>query len=260
VAELPGAGLSAGATRLGSARFCGLPDAGAEGLWLARPDRLPVLFRFADRLRPESAAAIAELRRMGLTVELLSGDAAGPVGAAAAASGIPHWTAGADPAAKAARIGALKAAGHRPLMVGDGINDATALALAHASAAPDTGSGLAQAAADLVLRGSPVGCLPAVLRAARRARRLARQNLVMSLVYNLVAVPVAVAGLATPLLAGAVMATSSLIVILNALRAESDAPAPGDQAGAPAPGDQGGAPAPGATPAGPPPENDRWSR
>jgi Cu2+-exporting ATPase len=106
-------------------------------------------------------------------------------------------------------------------MVGDGINDAAAMAVAHASVSAGGGADLAQDAADLVLRGEGVGLLPVAeaVEAARRARRIARQSLGFSLAYNLVAVPAAVVGLVTPLLAAVVMATSSLAVIGNALRA-----------------------------------------
>ncbi len=120
-----------------------------------------------------------------------------------------------------ARVEALRAAGRRPLMVGDGINDAAAMAVAHASVSAGGGADLAQDAADLVLRGEGVGLLPVAeaVAAARHARRIARQSLGFSLAYNLVAVPAAVVGLVTPLLAAVVMATSSLAVIGNALRA-----------------------------------------
>jgi Cu2+-exporting ATPase len=177
----------------------------------------------AEWVRHDAAASVAALRRLGLSVELLSGDAAPAVAAAAAASGIDVWRAGVAPAAKAAHVAALRAAGRRPLMVGDGINDATALAGAHVSASPAHGTDIAQAASDLVLQGeAPLAALPGAIVAARRAQRLARQNIGFSLAYNLVAVPCAIAGLATPLIAAAVMATSSLAVTLNALRAERE--------------------------------------
>ncbi|MFZ4411006.1 MAG: HAD-IC family P-type ATPase, partial [Paracraurococcus sp.] len=223
VREVPGRGLVAGEYRLGSAGFLGVagPDAGLT-LWFAAPGRVPVAFRFADRLRPESAAVVGALRRLGLGVELLSGDAAPAVAAVAAQAGIEAWTAQATPEAKAARIEALRAAGHRPLMVGDGINDAAALALAHVSACPGDGTDLAQTAADLVLRAEGLGALPGAIRTARRAQRLSRQNIAFSLAYNVVAVPLAITGVVTPLLAALVMASSSLIVIGNALRAGKD--------------------------------------
>lgn len=234
VVEVPGQGLRLagaqgggpeGETRLGSAPFIGLPQED-EGLtlWLSRPGLSPVPFRFADRLREDAAPAVAALRALGLEAELLSGDAPPAVEAAAHAAGIGPWQARATPEGKAERIAALSVAGHRPLMVGDGINDAAALALAHVSATPQGATDLAQTAADLVLRGEGpgregLGALPYAIRVARRAQRLARQNIAFSLIYNIVAVPCAVLGYATPLIAALVMASSSIIVILNALRA-----------------------------------------
>ncbi|EFH09605.1 HAD-IC family P-type ATPase, partial [Teichococcus cervicalis] len=135
------------------------------------------------------------------------------------AAGIGPWQARATPAQKAERIAALSVAGRRPLMVGDGINDAAALALAHVSATPQGATDLAQTAADFVLRGEGLAALPYAIRVARRAQRLARENIAFSLIYNIVAVPCAVLGYATPLIAALVMASSSIIVILNALRA-----------------------------------------
>ena len=227
VTEIPGRGLmQAGVALLGSAGFLGLPADGAGlTLWFrAEPDATPVAFRFADRLRDEAEASVAALAALGLRPELLSGDAAPAVAAVAAQVGIADWRAGVDPAGKAAHVEALRAAGHRPLMVGDGINDAAALALAHVSAAPEAGTDLAQTASDLVLRGAaPLSALPAAIATARRAQRLARQNIGFSLAYNLVAVPLAVLGLVTPLIAALVMASSSLVVILNSLRAGTEA-------------------------------------
>jgi len=233
VTEHPGRGLQAEGLRLGSAAFLGIPGADAGlTLWFADGAAPPVAFRFADRLRPDAAAVIARLGELGLAAELLSGDAAPAVAAVAGQTGIGHWQAGATPEAKAARIAALRAAGRRPLMVGDGINDAAALALAQASACPGDGTDLAQTAADFVLQGAGLraglraglGALPGAILTARRAQRLARQNIVFSLAYNLCAVPLAMAGLVTPLLAALVMASSSLIVIGNALRAGKEAP------------------------------------
>ncbi|GAA0595991.1 heavy metal translocating P-type ATPase metal-binding domain-containing protein [Craurococcus roseus] len=231
VEEVPGAGLrTADGARLGSAAFVGIdaPEAGdaAPGpvlWWRAAPGAAPVAFRFADPPRPDAAEAVSALRRLGLAAEILSGDSPGAVSAVAAAVGVEEWRAGASPADKATRIEALQAEGRRPLMVGDGINDAAAMALAHASASPGGGADLAQDTADFVLRGGGTagGLLPMAeaVSVARRSRRIARQSLGFSLAYNLVAVPAAVAGLVTPLGAAVVMATSSLAVIGNALRA-----------------------------------------
>ncbi|KAA2213995.1 heavy metal translocating P-type ATPase [Teichococcus oryzae] len=226
VVEFPGRGLACGAARLGSATFLGLPADGT-GLtlwWRAAPDQPAVAFRFADRLRPDAAVAVASLRQLGLTVELLSGDAHPAVAAVAAQLGIDEWRAGVTPEGKAARLAALRQAGRRPLMVGDGINDMAALAMAAASAVPEDATDSAACAADLVLRGGP-GALPEAVRIARRAQRAARQNIAFSLSYNVVAVPTAILGFCTPLIAALVMASSSLIVIGNALRVGGRGPA-----------------------------------
>jgi P-type Cu2+ transporter len=221
VVEHPGQGLlAADGARLGSARFLGLaPEPRGMTLHYWAPSGEAVAFRFADRLRPDAREAVEALRAQGLEVELLSGDGAGAVEQAARESGIASWRAGVDPAGKAARIADLTAQGHRVLMVGDGLNDAAALAAAHVSAAPAEGSDLAQTASDLVLRAHGPALLPGAIATARRARRIARQNIAFSLAYNAIAVPAAVLGLATPLIAALVMASSSLIVTLNALRA-----------------------------------------
>jgi Cu2+-exporting ATPase len=223
VVEVPGQGLQAGAARLGSPAFCGLP-ASADGMTLAlrEGDATPTIFRFADRMREDAPEAVAALAALGLPAELLSGDGEGAVAALAWQAGIAHWRAGADPAGKQARIAALIAAGHRPLMVGDGINDAAALAAAHVSASPAGATDLAQTAADLVLQRDGLAMLPAAIRIARRAQAIARQNIGFSVAYNVLAVPLAVTGLVTPLIAALVMASSSIIVVLNALRAGKD--------------------------------------
>jgi len=225
VEELAGRGLRCRLERLGSAAFCRVADP-ADGthsvLWYrASPDAVAIPFRFTDRLRLDAAPAVRTLAELGLTVELLSGDHPGAVEQAATRSGIAQWTAQASPTDKAQRIEALNAAGRRPLMVGDGLNDAAALSLAHVSATPANATDLAQVASDFVLQpDTGLAVLPVAILVARKAQRLARQNIALSLGYNLIAVPCAMLGLASPLIAALVMASSSLVVILNALRAE----------------------------------------
>jgi Cu2+-exporting ATPase len=223
VVELPGQGLKRGGERLGSAAYCGVAAADApQGttLWYqATPGVAAVPFHFAAALRPDAREAVTALRALGLEVELLSGDTPATTAAAASATGIAIWHAAASPETKAARIAALQAAGRRVLMVGDGINDAAALATAQASASLEDSTDLAQAVADLVLRGSRLAALPEAIAAARHAMHLSRQSLGFALAYNLIAVPAAVAGAVTPLVAALVMASSSLAVIGNALRA-----------------------------------------
>ncbi len=179
-----------------------------------------MVFRFEDSLREDAGAAVAAFRAAGLGVELLSGDAPEVVERVAAEVGIAAWEGGASPARKAARIAELAAQGRRVLMVGDGVNDAAALACAHVSAAPASGMDVAQAASDFVLQGGGLLPLAEAVERARRAQRVAAQNIGFAFLYNIVAVPVAIAGYATPLIAALVMASSSLAVIGNALRLE----------------------------------------
>ncbi|MFO1082805.1 MAG: copper-translocating P-type ATPase [Reyranellaceae bacterium] len=221
VVEQSGLGLECGAVRLGSARFCGIDatvDDGRSELWLARPGTAPVRFAFADRLRPDAAATLTALRQRGLTVELLSGDRPAAVARAARDAGIEHWRAETSPAAKAEIVAALVRDGRKVLMVGDGLNDAPALAAATASISPTTAAEATQNTADAVFQGDALRPLLEILEVARRADRLVRQNLGLALLYNLSAVPLAVLGAVTPLIAAVAMSSSSLLVIGNALR------------------------------------------
>lgn len=193
-------------------------DDGGPELWLVRPGHGPVAFRFADTLRADAAPTVAALAKLGLAVELLSGDRRAAVGAAAHDAGIAIWHGEARPADKLARLGALARDGHKVLMVGDGLNDAPALAAAHVSMSPAAAADVSQAAADFVFQGEALGAVERTIAVARRARSLARGNFALAFGYNLLAVPVAMAGLVTPLIAAAAMSASSLVVTLNALR------------------------------------------
>jgi Cu2+-exporting ATPase len=224
VAETPGAGLARttpeGEERLGSARWCGVADAAAGDatLWFCPAAGEPVPFRFEDRLRPDAGAVVQRLARAGYAVELLSGDRESAVSAAAAEAGITHWRAGLTPADKIARLEALKAQGRKVVMVGDGLNDAPALAAAHASLSPSTAADVSQTAADAIFQGERLGAVLEALAVAKAARRLALQNFAIAVGYNAVFVPLAVAGLVTPLLAAVAMSTSSILVTANAVR------------------------------------------
>ena len=230
VREVPGSGLElereGGTVRLGSRRFVGLreepqPLGSGPELWLARPGRAPLRFAFADQARADAAATVAALRKAGYAVELLSGDRTATVAALAAEVGVTEWRAAVDPAGKCARLAELRAAGRKVLMVGDGLNDAAALAAADVSASPASAVDIAQTAADAVFQGDRLAPVAELLATARRADRLVRQNLGFTLVYNLLAVPIAMVGLATPLVAAVAMSSSSLVVIGNALRLSS---------------------------------------
>ncbi len=206
--------------RLGRASFVGAPvDAGRETeLWFRREGEPAIRFAFADELRPDAAEAVRALKARGLTVQLLSGDATSAVARAAMEAGVERWTGGMLPAQKVRVIEALAATGRKTLMVGDGLNDAGALAHAHASMAPGSAADASQNAADLVFLGEQLSSVVLAIDVARAARRRALENFAFSALYNLVAAPAAAAGLVTPLIAALAMSGSSLTVTLNALR------------------------------------------
>ena len=218
--------------RLGSPVFCGA-EAQAAATLAAHPDAsvlcfragegAPVAFPVRQDLRPDAAAVIASLLASGRRVLILSGDRAAAVAAVADRLGVAEWEAGLAPPDKIARIAALQRDGARVLMVGDGLNDAPALAAAHASLSPATAAHVSQAAADALFLGRSLAPVLAVLDAGRRARRLMLQNLWVSAAYNLLAVPLAAIGLLTPLIAALAMSGSSVVVTLNALRARGRA-------------------------------------
>ncbi|MBR0955931.1 cation-translocating P-type ATPase [Bradyrhizobium japonicum] len=172
-------------------------------------------------LRPDAQAVIAALKARNIGIEILSGDREPAVKAAADALGIPEWRAGVTPADKIARIEELKQRGAKVLMVGDGMNDAPSLAAAHVSMSPISAAHLSQATADLVFLGRPLAPVVAAIDAARKALHLMRQNLWLAIGYNVLAVPVAISGVVTPLIAAAAMSGSSILVMLNSLRARS---------------------------------------
>jgi Cu2+-exporting ATPase len=216
VAETPGQGLRA----LWGPRLVALGrPAGAEGLASALTiagDPVRII-RFADAPRPDCAAALARLAGMGIDCAILSGDNPAAVAQMAAMTGLPGQ-AMASPAAKQAVITALQATGAKVLMVGDGLNDGPALAAADASIAPGSASDVGRQAADLVFTGDSLLALPRAIGVARATMRVVRQNFVLAIGYNLLAVPLAMAGLVTPLVAAVAMSTSSLLVIGNSLR------------------------------------------
>lgn len=205
--------------RLGRAKFLGVGGGGSETeLWFAFDGDTKIRFRFADRLRTDAAATIRSLEARGLTVEILSGDVSGAVQAVAEAVQVETWRAGCTPEDKAARIDELTRAGRKVLMVGDGLNDAAALAKAHAAMAPGTALEASQNAADLVFSGAELGSVTVALDVAASARKRALENFGFAALYNMVAAPAAILGLVNPFVAAIAMSGSSLIVTLNALR------------------------------------------
>ncbi|GGF64746.1 copper-translocating P-type ATPase [Paracoccus acridae] len=225
VTEHPGFGVSAHwrgrMIRLGRADWLGLADdeeRPTSAAWLAVEGHAPVRLEFTDELRPGAADCVAMLRKAGLRVVLISGDRQAAVADLAARLGITDFHASVDPQGKEAMVADLAAGGARVLMVGDGLNDTAALARAHASISPASALDAARVASDMVLTGSDLVPVAEAVATARRATRRIQENFAISIAYNIVAVPLAVAGMVTPLIAALAMSLSSITVTLNALR------------------------------------------
>ena len=227
VSESPGSGLEAhvGDTvyRLGRSEWAlanSEPKFAGQDLAsvvLSKDGHALATFCFEDRLRSEAREAVAALAHDKLTLEILSGDREEPVRQLASELGIPHVSS-VSPGGKAQHIATLATEGHKVLMVGDGLNDTPALVAAHASIAPASAVDIGRNAADFVFLRESLMAVPRVLATARQAGRLVRENLMLAVGYNLIAVPIAVLGYVTPLIAALAMSGSSLIVVANALR------------------------------------------
>lgn len=227
VREVAGSGIEARDTdgrvwRLGAPAWVGVRAEGnrpqvACGPRHEAPDE-QLLFWFDEVLRPDAAAAVAALAAEGLALRMLSGDGEGSARTVAARVGIGDVLAGATPDDKLAELARLQTSGHRVAMVGDGLNDGPVLARADVSFAMAHGSALAQQRADFVLLGSRLEAVPSTHRQALRMARVMRQNLAWAAAYNAACVPLALLGYLPPWAAGAGMAASSLLVVLNALR------------------------------------------
>jgi Cu+-exporting ATPase len=209
------------------------PEPGVTRLWMAVDGVPAAYFDARDALRPDAADAIAELRSAGLRVLMLTGDSAAAAAPIAEQAGIKEVEAGLDPAGKLARIRELQKSGLRVAMVGDGINDAAALATADAGIAMGSGTDLAQEAGDVLLLRAQPAAIPAALELARQTVRVMRQNLGWAVGYNLLGIPLAAGALypafhilLTPWLAAAAMALSSVCVLANSLRLRAWQPAP----------------------------------
>ncbi|MDJ0994414.1 MAG: heavy metal translocating P-type ATPase [Dinoroseobacter sp.] len=220
--EVPGYGVEAHwkglHVRLGRADWVGADMPAETATWLRVGSAAPVAFKFADALRTGAAEAVADLRAQGIRVTLLSGDSPSAVAHVASSLQIDDWRAECLPEDKVAHIEARRAEGARVLMVGDGLNDTGALAAAHVSISPATALDAARVASDMVLLGKDLSPISGALKTAQQSTRRIRENFTISTVYNVVAVPLAIAGLATPLIAALAMSLSSITVTLNSLR------------------------------------------
>ncbi len=222
IREVPGYGTEGmwqgGCVRLGRASWTGADPLAQTAAYLQVGEDMPVALTFADTLRTGAAEAVEALKDAGKQVLLFSGDSAPAVQAMAERLGIPEWQAEALPEEKASRIAAMSGEGRKVLMVGDGLNDTAALSAAHVSISPASALDAARAASDIVLLGADLSPIADACDIAQSATRRIRENFRIATFYNIIAVPLAVAGLATPLIAALAMSTSSIVVSLNALR------------------------------------------
>src|SRR5262245_24352797 len=223
--EYPGQGVRAVIdgveARLGSPGFCDVAvENGSNASVIGfRHGSRSAIIEIAQKLRPDAEEVVTSLRERGLDLRILSGDRAEAVAPIAAALGIDQWQSGLKPAEKIARLEELKGHGRRVLMVGDGLNDAPSLAAAHVSLSPISAADVTQAQADAVFLGERLKPVLDAVSTAARARSLMTENLWLAAIYNAIAVPVAIAGAVTPLIAALAMSGSSLLVTLNAIRA-----------------------------------------
>jgi Cu2+-exporting ATPase len=225
--EEPGQGVRAlidgVEARLGSAEFCGVQrsandESSHSNIYFACGIRA-VSISISQQLRADAVDVINALARFGLDLRILSGDRDDAVGPVARALGIERWQGNLKPADKIHVIESLKADGRRVLMVGDGLNDAPSLAAAYVSMSPISAADVTQAQADAVFLGERLKPVLEAVAISRRARGLMTENLWLAAIYNAIAVPIAIAGAVTPLIAALAMSGSSLLVTLNALRA-----------------------------------------
>ena len=230
IEEMPGLGLEA--SRDGDRYRLGRPEWVLEGRspenglaesvsYLTRNGDLLAAFVMEDSVRPDAREAVDDLVRQGLAVEIVSGDRAAVVEGLASKLGVHEVSSGLLPSEKVTRVASHDQAHRKILMVGDGLNDAPALAAAHVSMAPATAADIGRNAADFVFLNESLSAVGGALGIARRSRTLIVQNFALAVGYNALAVPVAVLGYVTPLVAAVAMSLSSIIVVANALRLPS---------------------------------------
>ncbi|WP_095204629.1 cation-translocating P-type ATPase [Mesorhizobium carmichaelinearum] len=201
---------------------------GYGGTVLSKNGNIVARFAFEDALRQDAKATIEQLKKAGVSVDILSGDTAKACAEVAKSLGTDSFVPALLPSGKVEWIKSLTRAGHKVLMVGDGLNDTPALRAAYVSMAPATAADIGRQAADFVFLRESLLAVPLAIDVSRKAGRLIRQNIAIAIMYNAFAVPIAVLGFVTPLIAAIAMSASSLLVIGNALRLQgvaSNAPA-----------------------------------
>ena len=226
IEEIPGAGIEAELNstiyRLGKREWA---DSNANAALSDGPQTclsvngaLVETFRFEDQPREDAAAAIGTLKRNGLKLEIISGDKLPTVKKLAAYLGVDQYRGEVLPADKSQLVQGLATDGHKVLMVGDGLNDAPALVAAHVSMAPATAADIGRNAADFVFLRESLSAVPLAFAVSKEAGRLISQNFALSIGYNIIAVPIAIFGYVTPLVAALSMSLSSIVVVSNAMR------------------------------------------
>ncbi|WP_419904202.1 cation-translocating P-type ATPase [Kiloniella sp.] len=227
VEEIPGQGMECYIdelrVRIGNRTWCGIEDKtdvddSVSELWLSDTNGKQVRFTFEDKLRDDASEAVELSKKYLNSVELLSGDRNSAVSKVAKILSLDTWRADTNPKGKITRLEQLSAFGNKVLMVGDGLNDAPALATAYVSASPATASDISQTTADFIFQGNRLKPMIEAILIARKAKSLIFQNFGLAILYNTIAVPLAMAGYVTPLIAAIAMSMSSIIVTLNALR------------------------------------------
>lgn len=228
VHEIPGYGLETlyqGQTiRLGKRNWCtNLPDEAdtSPELWLAVEGNAPLRFLFQDTLREDARHVVQLLHSKNIQTILLSGDRREITKKTANDVGIHNYEGALTPLEKTQRIAALKTNGAKVLMVGDGLNDAPSLSTATVSMSPTSAMDITQNAADIVFQGARLQPVLTAFHIAKFSQKLVRQNFILAIGYNVLAIPLAVAGYVTPLVAAIAMSSSSLVVIANAMRLNS---------------------------------------
>ncbi len=221
VHEIQGCGLESEGVKLGKRSWATqLPDDGENTLelWLAEDGKQPIRFTFADQLREDAKEVIAALQSSGIKTLLLSGDRQEVAKDIAQKLGIKAFEGALSPLQKTEKISVLKADGAHVLMVGDGLNDAPSLSSASISMSPASAMDITQNAADIVFQGDKLVPVITAWKTAQFSQTLVRQNFWLAIGYNVIAIPLAVAGYVTPLIAAIAMSSSSLLVIGNAFR------------------------------------------
>lgn len=225
VSESKGMGVSAildgKEVRLGKRSWCDIETSDADEymeMWFKQEGKKPIRLKFQDVIRTDTKAIVKAFKDLGFTIDIISGDRKEPTAAIASKLGVKHYESGIEPKGKYEFLENLTKLGHKPLMVGDGLNDAAALKAAFVSISPATSIEIAQTSSDIVFQGEPLAPVLESYKVAVISEKLVKQNFGLSLLYNALSVPLAMMGMINPIIAAVAMSTSSILVVLNSMR------------------------------------------